>query len=247
MTRIKRASYISAFAIAGWMALSSAAWADDLSLASVAAAIATVLSAPGPLSVGQVRVDQPLLASAYGMRQNKPVWLDDTGVPSPASQAALALIADASANGLNPDAYHLSALQGMAKPVTAADSAGFDLLLSDSIVSYLHDLATGRTPVGQFDRDSSFPDMLRTNPASSPPSRPCSPSDLRRYAEASVPQEPDYAALKKALADLRQQQAAGGWTGPVRTGPALKPGMSNPVLPALARAPVAAAGPGQGR
>ncbi len=152
-------------------------------------------------------------------------------MPNADAQMALTLIGDATANGLNPEAYNLSELQGLAKPVTASDAARFELLLSDSMAAYLHDLSTGRTPIGRFERDSSFADtadkagMLTTIST-------MQPDDLKHYAESIVPQEADYAALKAALGDLRQIQAAGGWPT-LPDGPSLKPGMSSPIVPQL--------------
>ena len=224
-SRIKRASIVSFLLLAGCFALPGTAIADDLSTSAVGAAIAATLD------VAQVRVDQPTLVTVYAARADKPVWLDESGTLTAAAQMALTLIADAPANGLNPEAYRLNELQAMAKPVTAGDAASFDLLLSDSIVLYLHDLSTGRTPVGQFERDSSFQDIA-DRPGILAAVAPMQPDDLRRYAESAMPQEPDYAALKKALADLRQMQAAGGWQA-LPDGPSLKPGMSDPVVPKL--------------
>ncbi len=176
-------------------------------------------------------VDQQTLKGFYDARAWQPVWIGGDGQPTAGAVAALALLNDAAAEGLNPESYHVGALQGLAKPQSPADQANFELLLSDGASSYLHDEAVGRIPVGP-DRDetfsASFDKVAQLNTAAT-----LGPDDLKKLVEGLRPAQPDYIMLRQTLAGLRDQQQKGqGWQ-PIPDGPWLKPGMSNEVVPAL--------------
>ena len=183
--------------------------------------IASALSAPGKA---------PWLASVYGPRNNQPIWTDGSGTPTAGAKAAIELIRAADQDGLNPQAYGLANLDDMAKATPPADSAKFELALSQGLGDYLHDLATGHTPVGPM-RDETFVETADRGALLNAVAA-LSADDLTKYAAGLDPAEPDYAALRKALVDLRAQKAAGGWQ-PIPDGPSLKPGMKNAVIPAL--------------
>ena len=108
--------------------------------------IAAALSAPGGTS---------WLASVYGPRNNQPIWTNGSGAPTSQAKAAIELIRSADQDGLNPQAYGLATLDEMAKATPLADPAKFELALSTGFGDYLHDLGTGRTPVGPL-RDDTF-------------------------------------------------------------------------------------------
>ena len=162
--------------------------------------------------------------------------VDANGQPTPTALEAVALIGKADAEGLHQAAYHSAALAISATPKNPQDSATFDLVLSDGLAMYMHDRRVGRTPIGPV-RDASFneafdvPAALLTASAASPP-------DLDQLIAGLDPTFPDYAALKAALADLRQQQANHQDWQPLPPGGSLKPGMSGPDIAAL-RAPPA--------
>ena len=197
----------------------------------VAVALQAVLAQPGNPPIGTVAIDRGLLKAFYGARNNMPAWIDAGGAPTPAALAAIALIDGASAEGLDPQFYHATAIDGAAKPQQPGDAANFDLLLSDGLAVYLHDVAVGRTPVGG-DRDDSFPSQFDAGKSLGEVAA-LSPDDLNKYVAGLMPAEPSYAAARKALADFRAQQAAGGaWQG-LPDGPSLKVGMEDAVVPAL--------------
>jgi murein L,D-transpeptidase YcbB/YkuD len=182
----------------------------------------------GPLA--DIHLDIKTLDAFYATRNGHPAWIDASGAPTPTALAALQMIGQASAEGLNPQAYRLDRLQGLAKPATPDQAAQFDVLLSDSLARYSHDLATGRTPIG-VERDETFTDTVNKGAALAAMA-PMPPDGLQNYLEGLKPTEPDYKLLKQALVDLRARQASGGWPE-LPDGPSVKPGMSDSVVPQL--------------
>ncbi len=193
---------------------------------SVPAQIATALAQP---QVAGVTVDQMTLKAFYDSRISQPVWLDSSGQPTSAAAAAIALLNDSAADGLNPQIYHVSNIEAVAHPQSPADATGFELLLSDGLAAYLHDEAVGRIPVGQ-DRDATFAPQFDKAGALQAVAT-LSSDDLTKFATTLRPAEPDYAMLRQTLATLRDMQQKGqGWQ-PLPESPSLKSGMKNPVVP----------------
>ena len=198
---------------------------------AVAAGIATVVDGSVRPQIANALLDQAALKGFYDPRGHQPAWTGTDGQPTANALAALSLLNDAAADGLNPEAYHVSALQALAKPQTPVDSTNFELLLSDGLASYLHDEAVGRIPVGP-DRDPTFPanfdKVAQLNAVA-----PLGADDLKKLVDGLRPTEPDYAMLRQTLANLRGMQSQNqGWQ-PLPDGPSLKPGMKNAVVPAL--------------
>jgi murein L,D-transpeptidase YcbB/YkuD len=76
------------------------------------------------------------------------VWVDASGRPTADARDALALLAGASADGLDPLDYDAPSLAAdaarLAGPHTPADSAAFDSRLGAKTLTFLHDLHFGR-------------------------------------------------------------------------------------------------------
>lgn len=197
---------------------------------SVSTVIAPFLAGQSP-AIGGDTVQLGLLNAIYGPRQNGPLWVDASGQPTPAALAAVALLAKADAEGLPAAAYHQAALAASTAPQNPQDSAGFDLLLSDGLAMYLHDRRVGRTPVGPL-RDASFDEPYDV-PAAVLTASAASAADLDQLLAGLDPTLPDYAALRGALASLREQQAQHRDWQPLPPGGSLKPGMSAPAIAAL--------------
>ena len=196
---------------------------------SPAAVIQTFLGG-AVTAIGPETVKLAPLKSLYGPRQNASLWLDPQGQPTPVAKEAVVLLGQADAEGLHSMAYHLASLEATAAPRTPQESAGFELLLSEGLGLYLHDLRVGRTPVGPL-RDASYNETFDPNPSLLAASTG-TPAALDAMVAGLSPTLPDYAALKKALAGLRAQAEQGGW--PVLPpGGSLKPGMTDPGVAAL--------------
>jgi len=173
-----------------------------------------------------------VLLAHYAAQGFKPLWLAD-GKLSARGAAVLALLAAADQEGLDPKAYLPTGLESFSAPVPETDAAAMarlDIDLSAAALRYARD-ASG----GQFDprRLSRYNDI---NPPWIAPDQAFkiiawSPY-AAEYLKSLHPSHPAYAAMKKALADLRAQETGAG-VRPIADGPVVKPGGSDPRIPAL--------------
>ncbi len=119
--------------------------------ADLAAAIRAALDAPrartrAPLAPAEV--DQ--LERLYGAGNHAPLWLDAAGRPSGDARDALALLAGAAADGLEPGDYEADDLNRQSSLLSAAaasslpDVAAFDVSVSTNTLRYLRQLHRGR-------------------------------------------------------------------------------------------------------
>jgi L,D-transpeptidase YcbB len=161
--------------------------------AAVAPAAVVPVAVRAQSSVGQS------VADFYKARKGAPLWLSPTA--GDAAQQLLSLLSTATIDGLNPDKYHLSAVEGALeaarngkrKSVERADEA-----LSEAFVAYVEDLRQD-PGVG-----ISYVD---------PQLKPISPSPLAALLEAAATpslsnyvvsfgwMHPIYGALREALAE----------------------------------------------
>ncbi|SDF45433.1 Murein L,D-transpeptidase YcbB/YkuD [Dyella sp. 333MFSha] len=173
------------------------------------------------------------LADFYMQRHYTAAWTDDSNV-----QQLLGGLASVDADGLLPEDYHLSELKALAESpdrasATPEKKADFDMAASSAYITALVQLARGKVdpvrldPTWNFDAAAIDPQqgmsMLQTS------------VDERSVDQAFAmarPQNPLYAKLRDALAQLRTTAAQGGWPG-VPEGPTLKPGMKDARVEAL--------------
>jgi murein L,D-transpeptidase YcbB/YkuD len=169
------------------------------------------------------------LRQFYAARAFQPLWIDAAGVSAKAQTAAAALAA-ADLDGLEPQDYAAAAIAERLSATDPAGQAELEVLLSRGVAQYAADLMAGRLVPAEID------DELRIDPA-----RPGAATilaavgsvpDLAAYLASFAPQTPNYARLKQALADYRAIAATGGWSR-VPEGESLKPGMTDPRVPAL--------------
>ena len=167
----------------------------------------------------------------------------------------LRAIRDSAADGLDPQDYHLAALEKLADATaTPAVSSGglssggapndlwidYDLLQTDALARLLYHLIFGKvdprevTPHWNFDRE-----VHRGDPARFLQSVIDAPS-VYAEIEREKPQYEMYLKLRAEYARYRELRERGGWTA-IPGGPALKPGMHDARVAAL-RARLAATG-----
>jgi murein L,D-transpeptidase YcbB/YkuD len=91
-----------------------------------------------------------LLAKIYAEGATEALWVDGSLRPTGAADQALAILHDASAEGLDPADYRAEGLWALrmkieaASPPSARDAAAFDLSLSLSLIRYLRHFHRGR-------------------------------------------------------------------------------------------------------
>lgn len=207
--------------------------ADD----PVAQAIFARLQQMTPLNGGPLpRADAALgkaLGDFYAQRHYAAAWSDADNV-----RQLLDGIASVEGDGLLPEDYHLSELRTTAEAlkdpgVTPTARADFDVTATSAYISTLVQLARGKVDPNRLDPTWNF------DPAAIDPQQGMSMLQTS-IEERSVdqafamarPQNPLYAQLRAALAQLRATAANGGWPA-VPEGPTLKPGMNDPRVEAL--------------
>ena len=153
---------------------------------------------------------------------------------TPRANALVARLKAAEDDGLDPKDYpgaQLAKLNAAAGPTT--DKRGLaitELYFSAAFLEYASDVKVGRFLPNKVDPNfflkgrtidqlAALKDLARAG-------------DLDRFFTGWQPNKPVYAALRSALAGYRALAAAGGW-GAVPLGPALKPGMEDPRVPAI--------------
>lgn len=186
----------------------------------------------GPLSKQQAALGKAL-SDFYAQRHYAAAWTDDANV-----QQLFAGLASVDGDGLLPEDYHLSELKAtVAKPdwkdAGPAARADFDMAASSAYITALVQLARGKVDPEHLDPVWNF-DMAAVDAQQGATLLQTSIDDrsVEQAFGMARPQNPLYAKLRDALAQLRASADAGGWPV-IPDGPALKPGMKDARVQAL--------------
>ena len=193
-------------------------------------------AAAAPRVQGRALLARNALQTVYLERDYRPLWTSAPGVPSPAADSLLAVVAGADRHGLEPEDYGLPLLREVAARVRAEPSdlsarVDLELLLSDAFLVYGSHLLLGRVDPIRIEaewianrRSADLPGAL---------SRALAGGGIRGVLEGELaPGQPEYARLQVALATLLRARAAGGWPG-LGSGAALREGDADPRVAAL--------------
>ena len=118
-------------------------------VAEIAAAIGGAVRAPDSPSAPRPEWERPALAALYEPGHYAPLWTDERGRPKPDVGEALALLARAPDEGLDPVDYRADWLEQYARRIetdapSASEIAGFDAALSRSVLRYYRHVHRGR-------------------------------------------------------------------------------------------------------
>jgi len=180
-------------------------------------------------------IGNELVAKYYEAQQFQPAWQDPAKLDE-----LVASIDDLRNDGLNPDDYHLEALQSyrldvrMKTPLTLQDRANLELLATDAFMLGLYHVYVGKVdPVklsSQWNFSQrptlSFEEGLRRFSAR------LAAGEIREAFGSARPSHAWYQRGRERLKDYRAIAAAGGWPV-IPDGPTIKPGMSDERVPAL--------------
>jgi len=174
------------------------------------------------------------VARYYEAEQFQPHWQD----PARLDQL-IAAIADLQWDGLDPEDYHVEALQSFrsdlrgGKSLSPADQADLEIVATDATMLALYHLYFGKVNPEKIDPQWNFAarpldveegfDRFRAVIAA---------GQIQEAFEKARPQHPWYQRGRERLKEYRALEAAGGWSV-ISSGPALKPGTSDPRVPAL--------------
>ncbi len=171
----------------------------------------------------------------YQQRCFLPAW-SDPNVVADLVQAIRASEED----GLNPEDYHLAALEILSQPTEEPQSPDFqaerDLIMTDAILRLSSNLSYGKV-----DPQTLFPDwtLSRTGVGnegslSQAVQQAIDTRQIAALLENLRPQNPYYLQLKQVLADYRAIAAQGGWPQ-IPRGPALRKGKKDRRMPTVRR------------
>lgn len=196
-----------------------------------AAAIYDALAGSGP-SVRVLPETRQAVLAQYGNRAFRPVWLEG-GKLSPRGQAVLAQLSTAAEDGLDPASYLPTGLSSFAAPLPESDAATMarlDIDLSAAALRYARDASGGVFDPRKLSRYNDVtPAWVKAEQAAQVLA--WSPY-AAEYLKGLHPQHPAYAAMKKALAELRAANGAAP-PQPIPDGKIVKVGGSDPRLPAV--------------
>ena len=138
--------------------------------------------------------------------------------------------------GLEPGDFHPAAIERLRKesPDDAAARADLDLLLTDSLARLTYQTRFGKVDPLRLDRDWNLTTSLHGVDPVTWMQQTIEGGRIRESIGKFEPTHPFYGKVKRALADYRRIEKAGGWPA-VPEGPTIKPGMTDPRIPVLRR------------
>jgi len=194
----------------------------------VTVGIATLLTGSEAPVVDGERLDARMLRRLYEPRGYRALWVG--GADAAARGRAIGAAIDrASAHGLDPAAYHRQAIARRLAAGTPADRAALDVLASDGLMHLIVHLRLGATS-GRVLSDEVSIEERPVDPQALAEAAAAAP-DPSAFLDQVAPGSADYRGLLDALARYRAAAKAGGWPAIPTRGPAVTPGMSDPVVP----------------
>ena len=144
----------------------------------------------------------------YASRHFKPVWTRDNG-PKSKGKALYEEITRASVHGLSPSFYNVKAIGERITATTPKELALLDLLLTDALIDYAHDLRNGRIGPDKLPAHNQVvpvplePDELIAGAADA--------GNLRTFASDLLQVDERYFRLIAKLAEFQRMESAGMW------------------------------------
>lgn len=179
------------------------------------------------------------LPSLYQERQYRPLWVDANG-PLPQAYEMIEVIKDSYKEGLNPNNYNLTEIDYVLSSIKAEQNSGgppnpgrlaeFDLLLTNSFLTYANHLLYGQVTPAQINLELIFGerqvDLAKMLVVA------VNENTVKDSLNSLMPKYPVYGRLRTALEHYRKLAAEGGWK-PVPDGPKMKKGTRGPRVTAL--------------
>ena len=174
------------------------------------------------------------VARYYESSQFEPQWLDPARLDT-----LIAAVAELKYDGLEPVDYHVAELQAFrselrgGKVLPPAEQADLDLLATDSMMLALYHLYFGKVDPEKLSTEWNFqPRPLDVQSATEGLREAIAAGAIRESFERARPQHPWYQRGRERLREYYAIRDAGGWSA-LAAGPVLRPGDSDPRVPAL--------------
>ena len=201
------------------LAMPGAAPASD---DGVATAVVGILAREDPVTLDGVTIKSARVRALYDGRSGAPIWPGRVDLVTK-------VLRDAAAEGLDPAAYHLSAIATRQADRSDEGQAVLDVLVSDAVLRYASDVRYGR-------ERPRITAEVALEPAPDPVPLVqvvATAADSGEALRALSPPHPEYRRLRAVLADYRAMLAAGVEWPIVPDGPTIRPGNSDPAVPRL--------------
>jgi murein L,D-transpeptidase YcbB/YkuD len=176
-----------------------------------------------PIVAGRQLNEPELLSRIYRDRNHEPLWLPGSPLVRQVDDL-LAAIGESSAHGFNPERYHRSALESVARAENASGMLAREILLTDAFLSQALHRGRGAVEPPNLDADWQLPqaevDAVALLAATSRRR-----GDVTAALDALWPDSEEYARLVQRRAEI----LASGDENTVRiaNGPILRPGQSS--------------------
>ncbi|MDH5357258.1 MAG: L,D-transpeptidase family protein [Gammaproteobacteria bacterium] len=157
------------------------------------------------------------------------LWLDKQQLTNQAYDA-LDFISTASIHGLFPDDYHYTTLRQLTPPQDEDTAQRFDVLLTDGLLSLIHDLAVGRFNPIEADPHWFIP--AKTFDAADFLQQALLSKHLKTVLQSLIPTSADYHKLTEAATRYQSYVDRGGWRK-IPSTQLLHPGDVHPHIPAI--------------
>jgi L,D-transpeptidase YcbB len=165
------------------------------------------------------------LTDLYHTNGLQPFWIKDDK-PGPRGANILAALEDAESHGLDPADYFVDKIHRYWDSIDTTGLVRLDILLTLGMMRYVADQQEGRMEPREIDpelfasaRDVEVDwDALRQIAFEA--------QDMKAFLEQQAPPHPQYAELRKKLAEYRALATKGGWPS-IPAGKVLKPGMED--------------------
>jgi len=199
-------------------------------LAAGLAGPAAALSAGFMQAVAEASAGDHDIAGFYQASGFQPIWTGRDRQSKARRAALLRAIGEAGAHGLPPQRYDSATLETNLRGVRSDRDLGrLEVAMSAIFLRYARDVQTGLLVPSQVDEDIARKVPYRDRGEVLAAFAASSPQDFLRRLP---PDNPEYARLMKARAEMERTLARGGW-GPQVKARALKPGESGAAVIAL--------------
>ena len=218
---------------AGSVALPQPPATDDPVAQAIFARIQRMEPGNGNAQARQSAAMAKAVSDFYAQRHYVAAWTDENNISQ-----LLAGLASTDGDGLLPEDYHLTALKtAFADPdwrhASPEKRADLEIEATGAYITALVQLARGKVDPERLDPVWNFdPTAIDAQQGMAILESSIDERSVDQVFDMARPQNPLYAKLRDALAQLRASATNGGWPG-VPEGPTLKPGMKDPRVEAL--------------
>jgi murein L,D-transpeptidase YcbB/YkuD len=171
------------------------------------------------------------LAIIYHETGAQPLWVNEDG-PNSKARIIFDFLKRADAEGLDPADYEIFEIMELWSSDKPNDLARLDTLLTYNLVKYIHDMSYGQQKF-RLSRPDLFAEAgnAQFDPLQAVEAARLA-NDLNAYLNSLAPRHRYYTNLKEALAQIKAQPHIAEWAE-IPEGPLIKPGGSDPRLPAI--------------